>query len=72
VKIEVVDIMKNVFFSAIASAAIYDDCMVLWSGFGNVCVEFATGRPIRRVSLLEMLIIGLFYGTFYLSWGRDK
>jgi hypothetical protein len=31
----------NEFFSsAIALAAIYDDCMVLWSGFGNVCVEF--------------------------------
>jgi hypothetical protein len=34
-KMEVVYTIKK-----IALAAIYDDCMVLWSGFGNVCVEF--------------------------------
>jgi ribonuclease HI len=37
---QVVDTMKQGFFSATASAAIYDDCIILWSGFGVVSVEF--------------------------------
>jgi ribonuclease HI len=36
---QVVETMKNGGFSATSSAVIYDDCMILWSGFGNVSVE---------------------------------
>jgi ribonuclease HI len=38
--VQVVDTMKQGGFSATASAAIYDDCIILWSGFGVVSVEF--------------------------------
>jgi ribonuclease HI len=37
---QVVETMKQGGFSATASAAIYDDCIILWSGFGVVSVEF--------------------------------
>jgi hypothetical protein len=35
----VVETMNNGGFSATASAVIYDDCNVLWSGFDNVNME---------------------------------
>jgi ribonuclease HI len=36
---QVVETMKNEVFSATASATIYDDCIILWSGFGDVSIE---------------------------------
>jgi ribonuclease HI len=36
---QVVETMKNGGFSATSSAAIYDDCTTLWSGFGKVSIE---------------------------------
>jgi ribonuclease HI len=36
---QVVETMKNGGFSATSSAAIYDDCTILWSGFGKVSIE---------------------------------
>jgi hypothetical protein len=38
--VQVVDTMKQGGFSATSSAAIYDDCIIMWSGFGAVSVEF--------------------------------
>jgi ribonuclease HI len=37
--VQVVEIMKNGGFSATSSAAIYDDCSILWSAFGKVSIE---------------------------------
>jgi ribonuclease HI len=37
--VQVVETMRNGGFSATSSAAIYDDCSILWSGFGNVSIE---------------------------------
>jgi ribonuclease HI len=37
---QVVETMKDGGFSATSSAAIYDDCSILWSGFGKVAIEF--------------------------------
>jgi ribonuclease HI len=37
--VQVVETMKNGGFSATSSVAIYDDCSILWSGFGKVCIE---------------------------------
>jgi hypothetical protein len=34
--VQVVDTMKNGGFSATAAAAIYDDSIIVWSGFGSV------------------------------------
>ncbi|KAK1662852.1 hypothetical protein QYE76_051011 [Lolium multiflorum] len=37
---QVVETMKNGGFSATSSVAIFDDCSILWSGFGNVHIEY--------------------------------
>jgi ribonuclease HI len=37
--VQVVETMKNGGFSATSSAAIYDDCSILWSDFGIVSIE---------------------------------
>ena len=36
---QVVDTMKNRGFSSSSLAAIYDDCYIIWSDFGNVSLE---------------------------------
>jgi hypothetical protein len=45
---QLVDTMTNGGFSATSSAAIYDDCNILWSGFDNVSIEFCN-REANRV-----------------------
>jgi ribonuclease HI len=37
--VQVVETMQNGGFSATSSAAIFDDCTILWSGFGSVSIE---------------------------------
>jgi hypothetical protein len=37
--VQVVETMQNGGFSATSSAAIFDDCIILWSGFGSVSIE---------------------------------
>jgi ribonuclease HI len=46
---QVVETMKNGGFSATSSAAIYDDCNILWSGFGKVSIEFCN-RETNQVA----------------------
>ena len=36
---QVVETMKDGGFSATAAIAIYDDCILLWSGFDSICIE---------------------------------
>jgi hypothetical protein len=45
--------MKNGGFSATSSAAIYDDCNILWSGFDSVSVEFCN-REANQVAAHEL------------------
>jgi ribonuclease HI len=37
--VQVAEIIKNGGFSATSYAAIYDDCSILWSGFGKVSIK---------------------------------
>jgi ribonuclease HI len=46
---QVVETMKNDWFSATSSVAIYDDCSILWSGFGNVPIEYCN-REANQVA----------------------
>jgi hypothetical protein len=46
---QVVETMKDGGFSATSSAAIYDDCIILWSCFGKVAIEFCN-REANQVA----------------------
>jgi ribonuclease HI len=46
---QVVETMKNGGVSATSSAAIYDDCSIMWSGFGNMSIEYCN-REANQVA----------------------
>jgi hypothetical protein len=44
---QVVETMKDGGFSATCSAAIFDDCMIIWSGFNSVILTIVIRKQIR-------------------------
>jgi hypothetical protein len=56
---QMVQTMKDGGFSATSAAAIYDDCNILWSGFGKVLIEFCNreanqvAHELARVSCIS-------------------